>query len=218
MRRFISRVRNTSNLSILLVGIVLFVFVFPLFKTTGGKGHLLVPVSYTLMLMSVSAIINPKKILFFVLIGLAVLFQWFVFIFNPADFPIFSYLAFAFSLIVFSLATYIMIVQIISSKEVDTSLVLQSVLAYLLIGVILVLVNVLIVSVNPGAIGFATNNPGFDEIIYYSFVTYTTIGFGDISPVSSAARVVAIAFGLIGQLYLTIIIAFIVGKFLNKQS
>jgi hypothetical protein len=80
------------------------------------------------------------------------------------------------------------------------------------------LVNVLIVSVKPEAIGFATNNPGLDEIIYYSFVTYTTIGFGDISPVSPAARVVAIAFGLIGQLYLTIIIAFIVGKFLNKQS
>jgi hypothetical protein len=48
-------------------------------------------------------------------------------------------------------------------------------------------------------------------ITYYSFVTMTTLGYGDISPVSPAARTLAWLQALIGQLYLAIMIAGLVG-------
>jgi len=111
-----------------------------------------------------------------------------------------------------------MIQQIVLSRRVDAKLVLESIIGYLLIGVIFTLVNVLIVLFNVHAIGFSDENVHVGEIIYYSFVTVTTIGYGDISPVSQLARSAAVLFGLIGQLYLTIIIAFIIGKYLNSKK
>jgi len=216
MKRIIERVRRLSNLSIMLTGIILFIFVFPIVNTIKGLGLLLVPVSYTLMILSVTAVVNPRKKRYYSLIALAIIFQWVVFFSDIKLHPIISYLSFLFSVVVFSLATYTMIHQITREKEVNAALIMQAVLGYLLIGIILVLTNVLIISVNPHAIGFNTPHPTLADVIYYSFITYTTIGFGDISPVTPAARSIAILFGLTGQLYLTIIIAFIIGKFSSK--
>jgi voltage-gated potassium channel Kch len=45
------------------------------------------------------------------------------------------------------------------------------------------------------------------ELTYYSFVTLTTVGYGDITPLIPAARSLAIAEALIGQLFPAILIA-----------
>ena len=49
------------------------------------------------------------------------------------------------------------------------------------------------------------------ELIYFSFVTLTTLGYGDISPVSSLARSLTITEALIGQVFLAVVIARLVG-------
>jgi len=49
------------------------------------------------------------------------------------------------------------------------------------------------------------------QLFYFSLITLTTVGFGDIVPLSPAARVFAALEGLIGQLFLAIIIARLVG-------
>lgn len=49
------------------------------------------------------------------------------------------------------------------------------------------------------------------EMIYYSFVTLTTLGYGDIVPVSPSARSLATLEALTGQLYLTVLVARLVG-------
>jgi hypothetical protein len=58
--------------------------------------------------------------------------------------------------------------------------------------------------------------------LYYSFVTITTLGYGDIFPVSSAAKSAAILEALIGQLYLVILVVWLVGvhisQSMNKKS
>jgi voltage-gated potassium channel Kch len=43
--------------------------------------------------------------------------------------------------------------------------------------------------------------------IYYSFVTLTTLGYGDIVPVSRVARMLAVGEAVTGQLYLTVLVA-----------
>jgi Ion channel len=50
------------------------------------------------------------------------------------------------------------------------------------------------------------------EQVYFSFVTLTTVGYGDITPVASAARMTSVLEALFGQLYLVTIVAVIVSN------
>ncbi len=59
-----------------------------------------------------------------------------------------------------------------------------------------------------------------DELMYFSFITLMTIGYGDILPVTVLAQKAAMFIGLIGQFYLVIITAVVVEKYIaqNKLS
>ena len=56
------------------------------------------------------------------------------------------------------------------------------------------------------------------ELFYYSFVTLTTLGYGDIGPTSEVARSLVITQAVVGQLYLVVLVASLVGMFLNQRS
>ena len=49
------------------------------------------------------------------------------------------------------------------------------------------------------------------ELFYFSFTTITTIGYGDLVPLSEAARSLAVTEGIVGQLYLVVLVARFVG-------
>ena len=55
-----------------------------------------------------------------------------------------------------------------------------------------------------------------DAIMYYAYITLLTIGYGEIVPVSSMAQKAAVLVGLIGQFYMVIITAVVVGKYIIK--
>jgi hypothetical protein len=52
-----------------------------------------------------------------------------------------------------------------------------------------------------------------NDLLYFSFGTLTTSGFGDIVPVSRAARAAAMVEGIVGQLFMAILIARLVGVY-----
>ena len=58
----------------------------------------------------------------------------------------------------------------------------------------------------------------FAALLYYSLVTLTTLGYGDIAPLSPLARMLAALEATFGQLYLTILVAALVGKLLTSWS
>ncbi|TAI47327.1 potassium channel family protein [Flagellimonas allohymeniacidonis] len=57
-----------------------------------------------------------------------------------------------------------------------------------------------------------------EQLMYFSFITLMTIGYGEIVPVTPLAQKAAILVGLIGQFYLVIITAVVVGKFINQRN
>ena len=56
------------------------------------------------------------------------------------------------------------------------------------------------------------------HLVYYSFITLTTAGYGDVYPVHPAARSLAMTEALVGQLYLAIMIVSLVGMALQSKS
>jgi hypothetical protein len=53
---------------------------------------------------------------------------------------------------------------------------------------------------------------------YYSFITLTTVGYGDVTPLSTPARTCAWLEALTGQFYLAVLVAGLVGALLAKKS
>jgi len=57
----------------------------------------------------------------------------------------------------------------------------------------------------------------YNDLIYYSFVTLTTVGYGDITPANSLTKSLTILEAIIGQLYLTVLVALLVGKYVSES-
>jgi hypothetical protein len=121
---------------------------------------------------------------------------------------------FSISIITFTIATVVLIKHVATNKNVTSAVIIQAICGYLLIGIIGVLLNGILLGFNENAISFPEVGNKFSSIVYYSFITLTTIGYGEIIPQSVLARSISILIGASGQIYLTVVIALIVGKFL----
>lgn len=99
--------------------------------------------------------------------------------------------------------------------------------AYIFIGILFALVYARLEFRDPNASAFTVSNNAIIEsasseagllplFTYYSFVTLTTLGYGDITPVSEAARTLAWIEALIGQLYLAVMVAGAVARYMSE--
>ena len=57
-----------------------------------------------------------------------------------------------------------------------------------------------------------------DKLLYFSYITLLTIGYGDIFPVTTLAQKATMLIGLMGQIYLVILTAIVVGKYINQNA
>lgn len=210
MLRFINKIPKSLYL---LSSIFAFVFVFPLFDST-IFAQALDTFAYSIMLLSIFSIIDNKSryLRYFVIVAVILVIVMYFF-----ELEVLKLAAFTLSSIIFMISTGVMIHQIIISTSVTPKVIVETISGYLLIGVVLVFLNSMVMWVNPNAISLPhhSSTQELSEIIYYSFITVTTIGYGDVLPVSQFAKSLSILFGIIGQLYLTIIIALIIGKYLT---
>jgi hypothetical protein len=114
-------------------------------------------------------------------------------------------------------AVSIIIGHLFQRRDVTVDTILGSIVAYLLIAVGFTLGFEIIELQNPGSFsGLADGGAGDraklgSSMMYFSLVCITTMGFGDVVPVSNIARPLAVLEGVFGQLYLAVMIARLVG-------
>lgn len=120
------------------------------------------------------------------------------------------------------LSVIIAIKYIIFSGSITVNKIVGSVCIYLLLGVIWGVLYILIDVITPGAfkgLSIDMDNRDTWNYIYYSFVTITSLGYGDITPVSQYARVLSFLEVICGQIYIAVLVASLVGAHLaDRQS
>jgi voltage-gated potassium channel Kch len=108
---------------------------------------------------------------------------------------------------------------IFRSTRVTTNTLCRAVSAYILIGVTWAGLYGIVSHVNHGAFGPGSGSAlTWNEGIYFSFVTLTTLGYGDITPVSSLARSLAMVEAVIGPMYLAILVARLVALYKGESQ
>ena len=61
--------------------------------------------------------------------------------------------------------------------------------------------------INSGDIGVYTNNPTYYDLFYYTIITFSTIGYGDICPISPVAKFMSMVISLTSFICLTIFVS-----------
>lgn len=112
-----------------------------------------------------------------------------------------------------------LVAHVSASNTVDRSTVLCAINSYLLMGLTASILLLMLHFMMPNSFTNIVSGPGnLSNFIYFGFVTLSTLGYGDITPTAPLARSLTIFTALGGQLYLVIVMALIIGKFLNSQN
>jgi hypothetical protein len=107
---------------------------------------------------------------------------------------------------------------ILRTERVDVGVLSAGIVVYLMLGLLWSLIYLLLAQLTPGSFSFAAADSsasrmdGFNAF-YFSFGTLTTVGFGDITPVSKLARTLAVMEAVTGTFYLAILISRLVGMY-----
>ncbi|GHA35886.1 potassium channel family protein [Photobacterium aphoticum] len=111
--------------------------------------------------------------------------------------------------------------QILFTGSIDNNKVVGSLALFLLLGLMWALMYLLILEFSPAAFtGLEKKEWGetFANAAYFSFVTLTTLGYGDISPVTPFAQVIVYLEAIAGVFYMAIVVASLVGASQTNQD
>jgi hypothetical protein len=129
------------------------------------------------------------------------------------------------SLAVVGFATFVMISvlilaiasEVLRIGEIDTTAVLGVLCVYLLLALFFSSVDQMFAAASHDYLHGAGNPPTVPDLLYFSVITMTTVGYGDITPASQLARAVAVLEALTGQLYLVSVVAAVVGGWQGRR-
>ena len=139
---------------------------------------------------------------------------------NAVDIVQLSYLHLLFMLIFFMITLKIAGTQALFSGNVTKNSIIGSICIFLLLGLIGTVLYLLVAELLPmsftGLDGQRWQD-NFPDLIYFSFVTLTTLGFGDLLPISPIARFLVYMEAIVGVFYMAIVVSSLVGSALNNR-
>jgi voltage-gated potassium channel len=216
----------------------LFTYRFEIFLTslmTILFGSLLVPSSvfedvlFPLLLLSniLSGIVlmsKKEKIMYFFLLLFAIRFLFYLFEFsNALEEKNFYVVKTGIFFIFYLVVTYEIIQQVWKAKNVNKNVIIGLVSGFVSLGLIGFFICLSIEMFYPNSFHISQVGDNsfsysiLDNMMYFSYVTLLTIGYGDIYPISRIAHKASLLIGLSGQLYLVIITSIVVGKYINQS-
>lgn len=117
-------------------------------------------------------------------------------------------------LLYFAMMAWLAVRQVLFTGPIDHNKIVGSVCIYFLLGLVWAMLYTLLLELSPTTFNGVTAGVWEDnlpDLLYFSFVTLTTLGFGDISPAEPIAKFLVYMEAVVGQLYIAILVASLVG-------
>ena len=176
-----------------------------------------VVINYTLVILSSSLIAaNSKTKIRSYLLGLITLtFIWLEF--SQPNSKLIEIIRLVSSFLMFSYFCYLLLSQLKSMGGISLQFIIGPILGFVYLGVIGGILSESLYLMNPKSFDFKSAISGY-VFYYFSFISITTVGYGDITPATPPAQAITLLMNIIGQFYLAIVIAVFVGKYNNVKS
>ena len=216
----IPRFRRFTNVQ-LLAALTLLFFFFPFVEEVQG-GDIIVAILLSLVLICAVLAVADRKRVLVIAIALAIpaiAGRW-ISHFRPDLVPPPVFLTAGLVLIAFVVANLLRFV--LRAPAVTMEVLCASISAYLMLGLLWTVAYWLVDQLTPGAFAFNTNEAKQSmrafNAFYFSFITLSTVGYGDITPVSKVARMLAAMEAITGLLYVAVLIARLVALYSTPKS
>ncbi len=207
----------------LLISILCLLILAPLFKGFIGI-RILMDIFFTSILISAVYAVSKKKYILLVAALLALPMLVSIWSDNFVKVPSLILVGDCFGILFMAFMVIVILSFIFREQEVTGNVIYGAIVVYLLIAIMWAFVFSVMESINPGsfAIGEGQIEVGRPLFIYYSFVTITTLGYGDITPITALANSFSFLEAVIGQIYLVVLVARLVGihisQSMNRES
>jgi hypothetical protein len=199
--------QSQANLSLFLALEILIAFVLPSLGFGREDAQRYGDIGFSVMLISGVAIAWGQRKVFLltsVIAGISMLVRWLAFFRRTPRLLLWSDW---WTLAAVAAIALILLGQIFRPGRVTHLRIQGAIAVYLLFGVAWAHAYHIAALMVPGSFAGPAELANVSGWAYYSFVTLTTVGYGDITPVSQVARTLSIAEALAGQLYLAVLIA-----------
>lgn len=119
----------------------------------------------------------------------------------------------------YSFITICTLVLVSKSQRVTLDTILGAISGYLAIAITWAMLFYYLELVEPGSFNLPKGTqPTPDIFIYFSHITISSVGYGDITPATPLARSFTALLGITGQLYLAVLIGILIGIYLSHDS
>ena len=205
----------------MLAGLLFLLVVIPLFRDLGFIYPYVSEAAFSVFLIiSIWSLPGAKNwyLLGIVLVALGIASNFLALAGNGAFFVYLSICSYTtFLLLSISLA----IQQVVRSGPINVNRVIGAICIYMLLGFIWSFFYVLVNMTIPGSFNIQISGNPFEQVhhfLYYSFVTLTTLGYGDIAPIRGTARALSNLEAIFGQFYIAILVAGVVATFIARKK
>jgi hypothetical protein len=114
--------------------------------------------------------------------------------------------------------TIVVIVQtLVARNVVDAATVLGALCVYLLLALLFAALHQIGAAFDDTYL-HGVSPPASGDFLYFSVMTLTTVGYGDLTPATAVGRTVAMTEALVGQLYLVSVVAAVVGRWRRSET
>ncbi len=202
----------------LLVCLLLFLVSYPYLWDWNWGQKILTVMLLGILFAGVISMRDKKRIFYTgVLLGLPVVILRLIRIFQYET-PFLEFLSLIFIIPFFAYVTVTTLYRVLSGEKVTLDKLFGAAAVYLLMGLTWSIAYAVIEFIHPGNFSISLTNTSAGtspwlDYIYYSFTTLTTLGYGDITPVTHQARSLAILEAVSGVLYVAFLVARLVSMY-----